>query len=123
MATSRAQPVLAQALQWTPSAGGPRGARDLRNLVAMAAGPGRWLGPELGLRVLIASVLHVVSGDHLRDSPRASGPGREPHLKRVEGLGFLPHCCGRNVTWPMSAFDAYLPLLGVSNGSPGFRLS
>lgn len=93
------------------------GTRDLQKLVAMAAGPGGWLAPAFGLRLLIASVLHVVSGNHLRDSPRANGPVCEPYFKRVEGLGFLSRCCGRNVTWLMSWFDAYLSLLRVSNGS------
>lgn len=44
------------------------------------------MGPAFGLRLLMASILHVVSGDHLRDSPRASGSVCEPHLKRMEGL-------------------------------------
>ncbi|XP_019515457.1 PREDICTED: 15 kDa selenoprotein isoform X2 [Hipposideros armiger] len=30
-------------------------------MVAMAAGPGDWLGPAFGLRLLLASVLHAVS--------------------------------------------------------------
>ena len=79
-------------------------------MVAMAAGPGGWLGPAFGLRLLLAAVLQAVSEDHLRGILGASGgycseedetfsTEWEPHLERVGGLGFLSHRCGRNATW------------------------
>lgn len=46
---------------------------DLRKMVTMAAGPGGWLLPAFGLRLLLAAVLQAVSGDHLRGSLGASG--------------------------------------------------
>lgn len=61
----------------------------------MAAEPGGWLGPALGLRLLLATALQMVSGGRLRGSPgahregraeedAASGPAWEPHLERGE---------------------------------------
>lgn len=43
-----------------PSCGVLWAVGDLRKMVAMAAGPGGWLGPAFGLRLLLAAVLQAV---------------------------------------------------------------
>lgn len=44
-----------------PSHKGPRAAGAPRETAAMAAEPGGWLGPALGLRLLLATALQMVS--------------------------------------------------------------
>lgn len=43
-----------------PSCGVLWAVGDLRKMVTMAAGPGGWLGPAFGLRLLLAAVLQAV---------------------------------------------------------------
>lgn len=71
----------------------------------------------------------------LRGGPLASGRGCAEedgswghiwgsHLKRVEGLGFRSHGCGRSATWLFPHLILILPGSGfLTVLSPGFRLA